>query len=44
MKRLYEIIRILLGKNKVFLRLVKDKNGEIIIDEVKERVRWVEYF
>ena len=44
MKRLYEITRTLSGKNKARSRPVKDKNGETITDEAKERARWAEHF
>ena len=44
MKRLYEITRTLSGKNMVASRPVKDKNGETITDETKERARWEEHF
>ena len=44
MKRLYEITRTLSGKNTVPSRPVKDKNGETITDEAKERARWAEHF
>ena len=37
MKRLYDITRTLLGKNKTPSRPVKDKKGETIADEAKER-------
>ena len=39
MKRLYEITRLLSGKNKIQSRPVKNKNGEIITDEKEERAR-----
>ena len=44
MKRLYEITRTLSGKKKVPSRPVKDKNGETITDEAKERARWAAHF
>ena len=44
MKRLYEITRTLSGKNKGPSRPVKDKNGETITDEAKERARWAQHF
>ena len=44
MKRLYEITRTLSGKNKAPSRPVKDKNGETITDEAKEKARWAEHF
>ncbi|XP_068670942.1 uncharacterized protein [Montipora foliosa] len=36
--------RTLSGKNKASSRPVKDKNGETITDEAKERARWAEHF
>ena len=44
MKKLYEITRTLSGKNKAPSRPVKDKNGETITDEAKERARGAEHF
>ena len=44
MKRLYEITRTLSGKDMAPSRPVKDKNGETITDEAKERARWAEHF
>ena len=42
MKRLYEITRTLSWKNKAPSRPVKDKDGETITDEAKERARWAD--
>ena len=44
MKRLYEITRVLSGKRNRTNCPVKDKNGDIITGEEKERKRWAEHF
>ena len=44
MKRLYEITRELSGKRNKPMCPVKDKNGDIVTGENKERKRWAEHF
>ena len=44
MKKLYDITRLLSGKNSNPSRPIKDKNGNLLSSEGDQRARWAEHF